>query len=407
MHTEYGLLDGKKQTTFDVIKSGTNKGKSNETTPLEQAMLVMQRKIIKQREEGYNDCIEQAADNTTKTIDWSKTLPKELCFFKPKTSCAENKLSDLEAKDQVILSIKRDGLCHIVRQTERGPEIYSRRMDLCSEKFPHLMDVFKGLPEKTILLGEVIFDKDGKDDFKTCCSICRSDAALAIEKQDRIGKVKYYVFDIAFKDGKSLLTTTIFEKRREIMLGVVSRLNSKYVLPSEVISKKSKDALKEVIQRGLEGLVINTKSGIMKENEAFSFNGKSERPNCIFKLKPKYEMDVIARFDPDNGIGEWGSGKNKGKMKSVFLYQLDNSGKEHFISKCGSGFDDISREKWTSTDLYPAVFEVEFDSIISGTGALRFPVFVRHRPDKNIDECILDARIKEALGEENLDEDIE
>lgn len=165
---------------------------------------------------------------------------------------------------------------------------------------------------------------------------------------------------------------------------------------SEIINKSHKEAMIEIKNRGLEGLVCWNGNELIEERKAYSFNGKAERPSICWKSKPKYELDGIVRFDPNNDIGELGSGKNKGLMKSVFLYQLDENEKEIYICKVGGGFNDVDRKKYSDKSLYPIVFQVEFDSVISGTGALRFPIFIRERPDKSIKECRLDSRIKKA-----------
>ena len=396
----FGQLDGKQQITTDAIKTGMNVGRSNETTPLQQAYLEMERKIVFQQDLGYGDTIEGTEKDTT--IDFSKPLRKELCMFKPKTSCEEKKLAALEKAHKAVLTVKRDGLMHLMVSSDLGHDIYSRRMDVVSGKFPHLIAGMKALPPKTILLGEVIYEVDGRDNFKMCCSICRSDDELAVEKQAG-HPVKYYAFDIAFLNGVCLLTTKTFAERRVELLKLVNKLGSEYITASEVINKTHAEAMQEIKERKLEGLVIWDADGIMKEGEAYTLNGKAYRPNLVWKSKPKYEGDFIVRFDPAHQIGEWGSGKNGNKMKSVYLYQLQD-GQESFICKCGGGFDDEGRTKYSDPALFPMVFQIEFDSIMSKTGALRFPVFIRERQDKGVDECLLDERIIAAREEEPEEE---
>ncbi len=50
---EWGLTDGKKQLTIDIVSSGVNEGKANETTPSEQAILTLERKIRKKKLNFY------------------------------------------------------------------------------------------------------------------------------------------------------------------------------------------------------------------------------------------------------------------------------------------------------------------------------------------------------------------
>jgi ATP-dependent DNA ligase len=405
--TEHGQVEGKKQTTFDVIKGGVNEGKANATTPLKQAELIMERKITKQKEKGYSESKEGGEQATD--IDWSKPMPEPLRFYKPKNSVEDSKLEELEKEGRAVFTVKRDGMNHPVRATsDFGIEILSRTMDVCSDKYPHLVEALKSLPAKTILLGEIILDTGGKDNFNVISKICRSDTAEAQAKQNKYGKVKYYVYDLAFYQGKNLLTTTKFKDRRELMLKLVKGLNSKYVLPSEVISQPHEKALKEVVNRGLEGLVVFDSDGIMKDGVAFSMSGKAERPNGVFKRKPLLESDFIVRWDPDNNQGDYGKGKNKDVVGNVFLYQLLD-GQEVFLGKCGGGLSDEQRKFYT-TASYPRVWRVEFSSVQPKTGKLRFPVFNADRTlagDKGVEECDMDPRIKAAREQEPEEDEAE
>lgn len=401
---EHGLEDGKKQTTHDIISEGVNIGKSNETTPLQQAMLTMERKITKQKENGYCETIDEL--DKSLTIDFSQQFPKELCFYKPKNSIDEKKLKKLENSGQAIFTVKHDGMMHIVRKSNAfGVEIYSRRMDLVTDKYPHLIEAFKKLPDGTVLLGEIILTgyNNHKEAFNAVSQICRSDPEKAIEKQKELGKVSYYIFDVAFVDGKNWLTSVAWLLRWSKSKDLAKMCDSEYVMAAEVLKKPHKEALEEVKKRKLEGIVVWDKKGVMEDNSAFTLNGKAYRPNVLWKSKPKYEDDFIVRFDPKNGIGEYGSGKNHGKVKSVHLYQLDENGEEVFLAKCGGGLSDEQRDFYT-TAKYPRVWRVEYDSIQPKTGSLRFPVFNADRTfagDKDVKECIMSEQIIQARGEED------
>lgn len=406
VHISHGLTDGKKQTTFDIIKAGVNEGKANSTSALKQAELVMERKITKQKEKGYSE--EQGGTKYSTDIDWSKPLPEPLRFYKPKNSIEDSKLDELEKEGRAVYTVKRDGQNHVIVMSDFGLTIYSRTMDDCSDKYPHLVEALKPLPTKTILLGEIILDSGGKDNFNLVSSICRSDTSEAILKQNKYGKVKYYVYDLAYLNGKNLLTTTKFKDRRELMLKLIKGLSSKYIVPSEVISQPHEKALREVVNRGLEGLVMFDSEGTMKDGVAFSMSGKAERPSGVAKVKPTLESDFIVRWDPKNDIGDYGKGKNKDVVGNVFLYQLLD-GQEVFLGKCGGGLSDFQRKFYTTAE-YPRVWRVEFSAVQPKTGKLRFPVFNADRTlagDKGIKECDMDPRIKAAREQEPEEEEVE
>ena len=59
-----GFTDGKKTVTKKVVKKGTNKGKANEKTPLEQAESMAQSMWNKQKDDNYFESLDDATDET-------------------------------------------------------------------------------------------------------------------------------------------------------------------------------------------------------------------------------------------------------------------------------------------------------------------------------------------------------
>lgn len=393
----HGLTDGKHQSTFDIIKEGVNIGKANETTAYEQAVLTAERKIKKQKEEGYRDTIEETQE--TQSINPNEKLPKELCFYKPKSKIEEKARNKLEKAGNAIYSVKRDGMCHICRKTENEVEIYSRRMDDLTASFPHLVEPLSHLPPNTILLGEMVKINDDKDDFRTVSSVCRSLPDEAVKKQQETGSLQYYVFDVAFMDGKNLLTSKGYRERLKILNSLVKNCGSSYILSVEIINKTYEKAMAEVKKRGLEGLVVRDAQAKMKPDEAFSFDGDAKRPTGTWKSKPIIEADVFVEWNPAEGIGDYGKGKLKGKFGKAEAYQWHN-GKKFSLGKVGGGLSEAQRDFYANTSLFPRVWCVKFDKFQEGTGKLRFPVFVRDRTldgDKDIDECQVDERALDAI----------
>ncbi len=397
---EWGMINGKKQHTIDAIKKGVNEGKANETTPLQQACLEIERKAKKKSEEGYVKALD-TVDSQEQTIDFSKPFPKELCFYKPRSNIDDKKLENLEKDKRAMYSIKEDGQMYIVRKSKAfGVEIYSRRMELETDKFPHLIKSFEKLADGIILLGEMTlpgYDNHLKA-FRDVSSICRSDTKKALNRQLEFGETVYKVFDLAFYNHKCWLTGANY-KRRYIQVEFLTLMcKSKYINPVKMLYMTHAEAMQYVEDNGIEGLVIWDADGIMEDGEGFTMTGKSYRPNVLWKSKPKYEDDFIVKFNPNKGIGEYGKGKNNSKVKSVHIYQLDNNENEIYLGKCGGGLSDKQRDFYT-TATYPRVWCIEYDSIQPKTGSLRFPVFVKDRTlsgDKNVNECMINKEIRKA-----------
>jgi len=402
---EHGLTDGKKQTTFDIIKEGVNIGKSNETSMYKQAVLTAERKIKKQQEEGYKKTVDEAKEQ--QSINFEERLPKALCFYKPKSKIDEKKLNKLDKSGNAILSVKRDGMCFICRKIKKfGVEIYSRRMDDITQSFPHLIEPLSSLPNDTILLGEMVKIKDDRDDFIAVSSVCRSKPDEAVRKQGKLGNLQYYVFDVAFVGGENLLVNKSFGERLKILQELVGGCDSKCILPVEIIEKTHEEAMKEIRARKLEGLVVRDATAKMKSGEAFSFDGDAKRPIGTWKWKPILETDVFVEWAPNNHIGDYGKGKLKGKFGNGFMYQWKD-GEKFFLGKVGGGLSEELRDFYANESLFPRVWCVKFDKFQDKSGKLRFPVFVSDRTisgDKEISECQIDEGALEAIKLKIVDE---
>ena len=404
---EHGQVKGKKQVTFDIIKEGVNIGKANETTALEQARLTLERKVTKQKEEGYFDTVDEAEEK--QDISFDEPFPKQLCFYKPKNSIDDKKLVKLEKAGRAMYSEKEDGMMYVVRKSKKfGVEIYSRRMELETDKFPHLIEPFEKLADGVILLGEMTlpnYDNHMKA-FKDVSKICRSDTEKALNRQKEFGKVAYKIFDLAFYNHTNWLTSENYKSRYVQAELLAVMCDSEYIKTVKMLDMTHAEAMQYVKDNGIEGMVVWDAKGVMEDGAAYTFNGKAYRPNVLWKSKPKYEDDFIVRFDPANGIGEYGKGKNNGKIKSAFVYQLQD-GEEIHLGKCGGGLSDEQRDLYTDLSLYPRVWRVEYDAIQPKTGSLRYPVFNADRTligDKTMEECVMSDAIKQARNEENEDE---
>jgi hypothetical protein len=220
-----------------------------------------------------------------------------------------------------------------------------------------------------------------------------------------------------FYSGEDLVTNMPVGKRFSMMRDIWQNCSGKldasltdvWVIPMEIRQFPSPDAaLVEAKQRGIEGWVVVDPEGIYGD-KGWNVKGKPDRPSICAKLKPKSEDDFIALWDPETGGGDWGTGKHEkdklvqlpsgrqvkhGGVGSLGLYQYNAQGHLTFISKCASGMDYEFQALLTKGD-FPFVCRVEYAErtyISDGekTNALRFPVFIEKRTDKEVKECFND-----------------
>jgi len=428
--TKWGLLDGAMQETSDRPGDCGVKGYANYQTPEAYVIFCMNREIRNKEEQGYVEYIngKPVKDVATK-IDFDKQLPKNLCFYKPKKEISDKKLSALEKTGRAVWTLKRDGMMHVAVRGTKDWTIYSRRMDVVTDKYPHVVETLEKLkvPKNTILLGEMVFiQKDGRDDFKLTSRICRSDIDLSLayqgmgdfpksrSKESVLGKVKYYVFDIGFYGGKELVRSSSIRERFTLLKSIFESLSPKLYLNTGLVASASDMCLENKARQkmlvkhnvgpiqlvhtdadndlelakklGVEGWVLFDVDAVFGD-KGFSFDGKAQRPLGIWKRKPKYEQEA---FIVD--IYE-GSGRNRGKLGGFMIGQIHpKTGEKLNCGKCGGGFSDQQRtEYWNiGKKMIGKTIKVEFDSRQppkNGVNAFRFPVF-GGEADKEPEECM-------------------
>lgn len=458
--TCHGVLDGKTQSTSHTYE-GVNLGKRNEVSSEDYALDRAARKAELKKREGYREFkdgafVEERADR----VDFDKPLPKNLAFLKPANSIGTGLMKKVRA-GKTLFTRKRDGMMHPLRFLEDDAEIYSRRMLRAldkeparpwEERFPHIYDEMLQLldsglvPPNSILLGELIMDRNGLDDFEHVESVTKSLTHKAISDQDKEGYVSFYVWDIAFWDGAPVISTMPTGQRLELLQETLDEAGMKFIHPIEIwtaeqiwdiapeldiqiegrklIYRKQLsefpeawytdedgreyryflDKLAQEVAKhfGWEGFVAVDPEGVYKDR-AFNFRGKPDRPSSFTgKLKPLYEDDFIAYWDPDNGLGTYGNGRNQSLVGSLALFQLTEDYEEVYICDVGGGIRDKHGKDYPSgplrawlsdTSLYPMVVSVAYDSRTytsqkGKTNALRFPRILRFREDKDVEECV-------------------
>jgi ATP-dependent DNA ligase len=426
---KWGVLGGALQSALNTPGSCGVKGHSDYQTPEEYVMFCIEREIRKKQEEGYVEYVNGEPTNEVATsIDFNKPLPKNFCFYKPKKEVSDKKLADLLKCGRAVWTVKRDGMMHIAVKTKGIWEIYTRRMDLVTEKFPHIVQALEKLDvgNNTILLGEMVFLKeDRRDDFVNTSRICRSNTDLALayqglgefpkdnKEKEVIGKIRYYVFDIAYHNGKDVISTTKTGDRLSLLSSCFSKINKlsittgigvskdvmdkeravrsdmlweEYTAPLQIVHTNPTEDLEVAKAAGIEGFVV-IDIDMLYGDRAYSFDGKPQRPEGIWKRKPKFDEEFIISDTYE------GSGKNMNKLGGFFIQQIHPDTNELIdCGKCGGGFSDEQRQEfWQDRgELIGKVIKVEFDSRQppkDGAFALRFPVFISFA-DKTPEECV-------------------
>lgn len=411
----WGQMGGAIQTAQEICQ-GVNIGKSNEVSPEAYALYVAREKCRKQNLSGYRET-DQSGNPMDPLVSTSidfDNLPPSLCFYKPDNTLGA-KLEKKAREGRAWFSRKRNGLAFIISKGTQYPKLYSRRMlrqhddELGSpltwdDRFPHILEeANKIMPENSILLGELVMDREGRDDFAHVQSITKS-LTHQSQQDQALGRPSFYIWDIAFWAGQDMLSTSPVSARYEL----IHEIGNSLLMPVEFVtadffgdpSTSVEKAVEFAKQHKFEGWVVVDPDGIYGD-KGYNFKGKPDRPGLFCgKLKPEWEIDAVAMWDPANGVGEISS---KGRysvngrpgIKSVALYQYDRHGQLVFLSNCSSGMTEAMKQSMADPAMWPRVWEVAYSgrrymSDGDDTNALDFPRFVRERPDKLVGECVDD-----------------
>lgn len=437
--TVWGQLGGAMQDTVETCKA-LNVGKSNEKSPYEVAKKRAADLIKAKIKAGYYEVDLKTNKPLTKVssdvFDFNDPHLNSTNFkiFKPQSSMNAH-VTKLAADREALFSRKRDGYMHYLVVDDDGvAELYSANMALTHEKEPEipLLERFPQIQEdlrklellpRTMLVGEICTsavhhrDRQGHavDDFQYVGAVLKSLTPRAIDLQEEKGKLAFCIWDVVFSEGEPLVKEIPAQERFDILREMVTENKTKYITVPELVklepdgfkvfSVDGKDEhleyddpdnpINDIVnfakERKWEGYVVVDPQATYGD-KSWAFHGKNERPKYICKLKPALDVDVIVRWDPENGLGEEGKGKHTGQVGSVAAFLWDHEKKEEvFVGKVGIGISDEQSEEWADPKCYPMVWECTVLGWTSG-GKMRSPAFVRLRTDKKPKDCGLDQR---------------
>lgn len=408
--TEHGMLGGAMQTFSDIPGDKGKPDTKGYVNAEDNCIFHVEREIRKKLEHGYIEYINgKPSQEQVTEIVFTKALPKNFCGYKPQTDIEVKALEKLHKTGKARYTRKYDGMCHLMVHHPTGWEVYTRRMDLSTERFPlHVAALEKtNYGVGTVLIGEMICFVGQKEDFKAISRICRSlpEEARKLILDKEVPEPKFVIFDVLFHNEKDMKNTSYDDRSKlwvtfpkaamsgpdDLIVGV-----DYHSVTPETWEKFAKD-------KGWEGFVVT--DGVAVPGEKFySFDGDAKRPKGHHKLKPIYEDDVVIF------AAAKGSGKRMDGIGAVFVKQLHPETKKWmYCGKVGSGFTDQDlvelekifvdkkmkildkdkeAEKMNLESEEGIVAMIEYGERQPGTQKFRFPVFCRVRTDKTVKECV-------------------
>jgi len=279
-----------------------------------------------------------------------------------------------------IFELKWDGYRAICEVEKGKVSLYSRNLHSYNKRFAPVANSLKVFTKDIVLDGElVVGDKTGRPNF-----------GLIQDYPDGGGTLLYYVFDILYYDGRSLIELPLI-KRKEILKEIMPEMPN--VKLSEYIEDEGKSFFSIAQKLKLEGIMA--KSG---ESE-YEVGQRSE--NWLKIRTQKRQEAIICGFTSPKG--------NRSHFGALIL-GVYRRGKLHYIGHAGGGFNEEALEsvfkKLTKIAQEECPFEevpvtngdvtwvkpillceVEFKEWTKGH-IMRHPVFMGLREDKSPKEVI-------------------
>ncbi len=311
----------------------------------------------------------------------------------------------LRAYENFAVETKYDGLRMVIQKSGGRVWIFTRRLEDVTAQFPDVRELaLKSLPDGVVVDGEcVAVEGERPLPFQVL--------SQRIQRKHGIGKmaekipVRVFLFDLIYREG--LLFDRPLSERRGLLEKIVSesenfRLAEHLRNPDE---RRAEEFYRASVSSGNEGVMVkNLDSGYHP----------GRRVGYWLKVKPVMEnLDLVI-------IGaEYGTGKRAGAFSSFILGCRDpDTGEFLECGMVGTGIKEKSEEGLSFTDLTEmlkplveseegkrvrvrpeVVVEVAYEEIqrsphYSSGYALRFPRFVRLRPDKSPEEADTAERIE-------------
>lgn len=291
IRTVHGQLDGKLQETTDLVTTGKNVGRSNQTTALQQAEAEAEAKWTKQLKKGYVDSVEAAQAGEVDEIIEGGLSPmlapsKIYPTFAHKLTFPVYVQSKLDGTR--CIAILKDGKCTLWSRTRK-------RINSVPHIVAHLETLFPGL---TITFDGELYNHELKNDFEELISLIRQD-----EPGDGHEKIQYHIYDLPSDPG-------LFKARNEHLKRFY------YSDPLVLVQTEQADNHDEVVALHEKNLEAGYEGSMVRGNGPYE-GGK--RSYYLQKLKNFIDNEFAI-------IGaEEGRGKDAGTVGAFVCITEDNT----------------------------------------------------------------------------------
>ncbi|WP_256010085.1 DNA ligase D [Desertivirga xinjiangensis] len=211
-----------------------------------------------------------------------------------------------------LYEVKWDGYRALAFISDGEVELQSRNRKSFNEKFYSIHSLLQSWTINVVLDGEImVLKKNGTSDF----------SALQNWRSEADGELVFYVFDILWLEGRSLMELPL-SKRLELLRQVLPT-NDDRIRQSKVFDASGTEFFNAAQKMGLEGIIAKRKDSSYLPD----FRSKD-----WLKIKVNQRQEVV--------IGGFTNNEGSSKLFSSLLLGVFENNKFRYVGKVGTGFSD-------------------------------------------------------------------
>lgn len=185
----------------------------------------------------------------------------------------KDKLSEICASGEYFAEEKKDGALYQFCRTDKGNYLFGRTVSVKNglltnkiDNVPHINFALSCLPCGTVIVGE-IYVPGGTS--KNVTSIMGCLPAEAIKRQDKQGKIKYYLHDMIFYNGEDMQSWGA-EARYQKLVEAWNKFHLEqfdFLQLAESFDTGIEERLSQILSAGGEGIVLKKKDAPYSEGK--------------------------------------------------------------------------------------------------------------------------------------------
>lgn len=273
-----GFVGGAQSETAWTVCEGKNVGRSNETSPEEQAEKEVEARIKKQKDKGWKETQEEAGKSK---LMIEPMLAKEYKDFK-----------DYALTKSIATQPKLDGIRCIA--TPHG--LFSRNgkpINTVPHIWKEVKKIFDDSSDQYFFLDGEIYNHELKEDFNKIASLVKNEKK-AKENPDGTKEAQYHIYDIDYKDDAYGGEEPTFKERHEHLNDIFLQnwdhlimVPTRFLIEGQqphVVSTMIDTHYESYLEDGYEGIMIRTTSSLYQNKRTKDLLKRKEWIDGEFEL---------------------------------------------------------------------------------------------------------------------------